>query len=296
MSNHTDVAAKAASELSEAELDLVRDFSREPILLEGETLADLVPGTARLRAVDAALAEIDDGAETPSMQWRRDYSLLLGLERLLSEDKPELLDGAELNDHQVDALSGTLAAMTTELESPRAKRGERSQRQGQTNGNEARSRQAAHRAAADRETRRRADLRETSSSRGEELAESEEPEEEEPQDWEEPDAEADEELVARRPRIRAPTAGSGSSTRPAPARPWPLSASSRPRAPAACSSSPTAATSSTSSSARSRRAATRIASRRRCSTAPTIPTARSRSRPTSGSCATRGASRTPTRS
>ena len=86
MANTTDVAASAADELSESELDRVRDFSREPILLEGETIADLVPGTARRRAVDMALRELDDGAEAPTMEWRRDYSLLLGLERLLSEE------------------------------------------------------------------------------------------------------------------------------------------------------------------------------------------------------------------
>jgi superfamily II DNA or RNA helicase len=43
---------------------------------------------------------------------------LLGLQRLLEEDPPKLLDGAELNEHQVDALSGTLAALTTEIERP----------------------------------------------------------------------------------------------------------------------------------------------------------------------------------
>jgi superfamily II DNA or RNA helicase len=118
MANTTDVAAQAASELTEADLDRVRGFSREPILLEGETIADLEPGTARRRAVDAALAELGDGREAPSSEWRRDYSLLLGLERLLWEERPELLDGAELNDHQVDALAGTLAAITAEVEGP----------------------------------------------------------------------------------------------------------------------------------------------------------------------------------
>jgi hypothetical protein len=79
MANTTDAAAKAADELSESELDRVREFTREPILLEGETIDDLAPGTARRRAVDAALAELDSGAEHPSMEWRRDSSLLLGL-------------------------------------------------------------------------------------------------------------------------------------------------------------------------------------------------------------------------
>ena len=41
---------------------------------------------------------------------------MLGLERLLSEDTATLLDGAELSEHQVDALSGTLAALVAELE------------------------------------------------------------------------------------------------------------------------------------------------------------------------------------
>ena len=118
MANTTDVAAETASELSEADLDRVREFSREPILLEGETIADLEPGTARRRAVDTALAELAEGCEAPSFEWRRDYSLLLGLERLLWEPKPSLRDGAELNDHQVDALSGTLAAITAEVEGP----------------------------------------------------------------------------------------------------------------------------------------------------------------------------------
>jgi ribonuclease E len=116
MANSTDVAARAASPLTEADLGRVREFSREPILLEGETIENLVPGTARRMAVDAALAELDAGAEVPSFEWRRDYSLLLGLERLLDEERPHLKDDAELNEHQVDALSGTLAAISGELE------------------------------------------------------------------------------------------------------------------------------------------------------------------------------------
>ena len=49
-------------------------------------------------------------------EWRREYSLVLGLERFLAMEPPTLLDGAELNEHQVDALSGTLAALITEVE------------------------------------------------------------------------------------------------------------------------------------------------------------------------------------
>ncbi len=117
MAKTTQVAASAArSSLADADLERVREFTREPVLLEGEDLAALAPGTARRRAVDAALLELDDGAEFPSMDWRSEYSLMLGLERLLSEEPPKLLDGAELSEHQIDALSGTLAALVAELE------------------------------------------------------------------------------------------------------------------------------------------------------------------------------------
>jgi ribonuclease E len=73
MANSTDVAARAAGPLSEADLDRVREFAREPILLEGETIENLVTGTARRLAVDTALAELDAGAEAPSFEWRRDF-------------------------------------------------------------------------------------------------------------------------------------------------------------------------------------------------------------------------------
>jgi len=79
--------------------------------LDGEGPEALAPGTARRRAMDAALSEIDAGAEYPSMEWRREFSLLLGLERFLADEPPKLRDGAELNPHQVDALSGTLAEL-----------------------------------------------------------------------------------------------------------------------------------------------------------------------------------------
>ncbi len=117
MENTTDVAASAAeASLSDADLERVREFTREPVLLDGEDIAVLGAGTARRRAADAALVEIESGAEAPSAEWRREYSLMLGLERLLAEEPPKLLDGAELSEHQVDALSGTLAALVAELE------------------------------------------------------------------------------------------------------------------------------------------------------------------------------------
>src|ERR1700758_3367911 len=92
-------------------------FTREQFVYEGETLEDaLSPGSARRRALDAALTEIEAGADKPSIDWRRHYSLLLGLERLLSEEEPHLADGTVLSAHQVDALSGTLTALLAEAQ------------------------------------------------------------------------------------------------------------------------------------------------------------------------------------
>src|SRR5204862_3822887 len=84
---------------------------------EGESLEEaLAPGSARRRALDAAVVEIEAGNMQPSVEWRRHFSLLLGLERLLSQDEPHLADGAVLSAHQVDALSGTLTALLAEAQ------------------------------------------------------------------------------------------------------------------------------------------------------------------------------------
>ncbi len=92
-------------------------FTRERFVYDGETLEDaLLPGSARRRALDAALSEVDTGAKQPSIEWRRKFSLLLGLERLLSEEEPHLVDGTVLSAHQVDALSGTLTALLAEAQ------------------------------------------------------------------------------------------------------------------------------------------------------------------------------------
>jgi ribonuclease E len=114
--------ADASSALADAPvsgdlLSRAENFARESFLLPSEDPAQaLAEGTARRHALDAALAELDAGRDEPSVEWRRDYSLLLGLERLLSEEEPHLADGTLLSPHQVDALSGTLAALTTELQ------------------------------------------------------------------------------------------------------------------------------------------------------------------------------------
>src|SRR5829696_8240184 len=92
-------------------------FTRERFVHEGEIPEDaLAPGSARRRALDAALVELEQGARAPSVAWRREYSLLLGLERVLSDDEPRLADGTLLNPHQVDALSGTLTALMAEVQ------------------------------------------------------------------------------------------------------------------------------------------------------------------------------------
>ena len=92
-------------------------FTRERFVYDGETLEDaLATGSARRRALDAALSEVDAGAKQPSIEWRRKFSLLLGLERLLSEEEPHLVDGTVLSAHQVDALSGTLTALLAEAQ------------------------------------------------------------------------------------------------------------------------------------------------------------------------------------
>ncbi|HWF36681.1 MAG TPA: DEAD/DEAH box helicase family protein, partial [Solirubrobacteraceae bacterium] len=92
-------------------------FTRERFIYEGETAAEaLAAGSARRRALDAALAELEAGTKSPSVEWRRRFALLLGLERLLSEEEPHLVDGTVLSAHQVDALSGTLTALLAEAQ------------------------------------------------------------------------------------------------------------------------------------------------------------------------------------
>jgi superfamily II DNA or RNA helicase len=140
-------------------------FTRERFVYEGETLEDaLLPGSARRRALDAALAEVEGGAKQPSIEWRRKFSLLLGLERLLSEEEPHLADGTVLSAHQVDALSGTLTALLAEAQ----RNGN-----GQGNGNGA-APEPAQLASVAIPGEEDSDL---------ELEDDDEAEDEEPQDW-----------------------------------------------------------------------------------------------------------------
>ena len=188
----------------------------------------LRPGTARRRALDAALAEIEAGREEPSVEWRQQYSLMLGLERLLAEDEPKLADGTVLSAHQVDALSGTLTALIAEAE--------------RQNGNGT----AALRRVRGRAKRKTDDEDDEVEDVVDDDDELDDDEDEDEDDDEEPEAE--DWPSPRRPtaptrsrrtsfpssrRTRAPPAVSGSSTRRAPARRLPRSASSRAPGPAA---------------------------------------------------------------
>ncbi len=185
MAKTSEVAAPAAVP-SSADIERAAKFVREPFLLDGEGPEALAPGTARRRALDAALKELDEGAEDPSIQWRRDFSLLLGLERLLADEPPKLRDGAELNPHQVDALSGTLTELMAEQQIAIA---------GEANGNGAAevAEKAAPAPAAEESSEDGAEANGEAELEDEELAP-----DEEPQDWEEAPAD-DEETIEEAP-------------------------------------------------------------------------------------------------
>ncbi len=116
MAESTPVAVQAAPAIPDDDaIARAAAFTREPFVLAGEDAAvALAAGTPRRRAFDAALAELEEGAKVPSVGWRQRWSLLLGLDRLLSEEEPRLADGTLLSAHQVDALSGTLTALLAE--------------------------------------------------------------------------------------------------------------------------------------------------------------------------------------
>src|ERR1700749_1982732 len=171
-------------------------LTHERFVYDGESLEDaLAPGSARRRRLAAALAEVEAGNKTPAFEWRRQFSLLLGLERLLSEEEPRLVDGTVLSAHQVDALSGTLTALLAESQ-PANGAG--------ANGVvpediEARGPAAMIDAVAAQDTaatdedseEENGDLDDDLDDEDEEEPEDEEPEDEEPQDWQDEGDEAD---------------------------------------------------------------------------------------------------------
>ena len=164
-------------------------LTREHFVYEGEKLEDaLAPGSARRRALDAALAELDAGNTQPSLEWRRQFSLLLGLERLLSEEEPHLADGTVLSAHQVDALSGTLTALLAE-----AQRSANGNANGSSNG-----------ATAEREPAALASAAIPGAENGELDLDEPEDEDEEPQDWQYEDDEGALRRAARGSQRRPP--------------------------------------------------------------------------------------------
>lgn len=178
---NTHVAAGAAVPSSD-DIDRASAFAREPFLLDGEGPAALAPGTARRQALDAALKELAAGAEHPSIEWRRNFSMLLGLERFLAVEPPTLRDGAELSPHQVDALSGTLAELMA---------------QQQVGSAEAGVELGAGEVGADEPPTGEISIADDVDVEGDE--EDEAPEDEEPQDWSEPGPEDEDEVVEEAP-------------------------------------------------------------------------------------------------
>ena len=108
---HPTVQPEATDALTAAALR-VEAWSGESFLHPGEDAAEvLAEGRARRRALDAALAEMDAGRRSPSTEWKVEYALMLGLERVLTDKPSRLASGTELRRHQIDALAGMLAEL-----------------------------------------------------------------------------------------------------------------------------------------------------------------------------------------
>ena len=81
--------------LCEAAAHRAEAWCGEPLLHEGEDpVVALAEGTVRRAALDAALAEMDRGLPEPSYEWKRDYALVMGLDRVLNDPQPKLASGA----------------------------------------------------------------------------------------------------------------------------------------------------------------------------------------------------------
>src|ERR671937_2426683 len=105
------LAPEAPDGLSAAALR-TEAWAGEPFLHPDEDpVAVLAPDTARRRALDDALAEIEAGNREPSYEWKMRYALMLGLERVLSGRPPKLASRTELRRHQIDALAGMLTEL-----------------------------------------------------------------------------------------------------------------------------------------------------------------------------------------
>jgi ribonuclease E len=108
---HTTVSTEATHPLVE-DAERAERWAGEPFLHRDEDPnVVLAPGTARRRALDEALKEIEAGRDEPSSDWKILFALMLGLERVLSEHPAKLKSGTELRRHQVDALAGMLTEL-----------------------------------------------------------------------------------------------------------------------------------------------------------------------------------------
>jgi ribonuclease E len=108
---HSPVPTQTAPPLVE-DVERAEAWAGEPFIHSDEDpTVVLAPGTARRRALDDALSELEAGREEPSSDWKIRYALMLGLERVLSERPPKLKSGTELRRHQVDALAGMLTEL-----------------------------------------------------------------------------------------------------------------------------------------------------------------------------------------
>jgi ribonuclease E len=93
-------------------------WAGEPFLRPDENPAEaLAEGRARRRALDDALAEMEAGRRAPSPEWKIQYALMLGLERVIADHPPRLASGTELRRHQIDALAGMLGELISRHES-----------------------------------------------------------------------------------------------------------------------------------------------------------------------------------
>ncbi len=117
-----------SGDVSDIRADVLRaeSWAGEPFLRPDEDPdVVLAPGTARRRALEDGLAELDAGRKAPSPEWKVRYALLLGLERVLSEKPPHLASGTELRRHQVDALAGMLTELIAAAQKGENGNGER---------------------------------------------------------------------------------------------------------------------------------------------------------------------------
>ena len=107
------LAPEATDGLSAAALR-AETWAGEPFLHPDEDpAAVLAPGTARRRALDDALAEIEAGRREPSYDWKIRYALMLGLERVLSERPPRLGLGSGARRRQSEGRGRTASSASS---------------------------------------------------------------------------------------------------------------------------------------------------------------------------------------